>query len=260
MSTRQRFRALVPLRGFGPVSWACAVAAAVVLVLALAVLPVDADPTVPTPTPDGIVVAAGNVQAYVAPIETPTTTDGIDHRDLHLQIIPSPTPRLVRRPQPSPTAAATSTPQGPVLSDVQLIANRGFESRDAWYLEQGATIATGAAHRGEGFLLIDSTGGYADQRFAVEPGVTYRVAVWTRVSGIGASGARIGIRYEDGAYNLVSLLDPITIEANGQVWTKVVFTFTPPQGTARALITFWNPPGGTSLSIDDLSVRAYLED
>jgi hypothetical protein len=258
MPIRHRLRAAFPLGRPGPIAAACAVAAAVAVVLALTVLPADADPSGAAPTPTGIASPAPRAHVAGTPMTTATATAGSSSRALRLQTAPSPTPRVIRRPPPSPTVTPTATPHAPVLSDEQLVANRGFEAPDVWYLEPGATIATGDAHRGDRYLFIGSTGGYADQRFVVEAGVTYRVAAWARVSGPGASAARIGLRYDDAAYNTVAPVEPVAIAESEPTWRKVVFTFTPPDGVTRALITFWNPPGGAALSIDDVSIRAVI--
>jgi hypothetical protein len=253
---------MIPLSGLKPVASACAVAAAIAVALAFAVIPADADPTLPPPPSSDQAIAANSVAFVAAPKITATATMQPDRK---IQIGPSPTPRQIRRPLLSPTAAPTqtpipptATPDGPILSDVQLVANRGFESPGSWYLEQGASIATGNAHRGDGYLLLGSTGGYADQRFAVQPGVTYRVAMYVHVSAPATTRARIGVRYEDGAYTAVGLLDPIVVAVDEIGWQKVVFTFTAPDSAANALLTFWNPFGGASFAVDDVSIRPYL--
>lgn len=268
MSTRNRLRSLLPLlplNGIRPIASACVVAAAIVVVLAFAVLPADADPRV-TPVPNDGIATADNV-AFVAAEITATATAIPNHRERDILTGPSPTPRQVRRPLLDPTAvptrtataiAPTPTPSGPPLSDLQMVANRGFESPGTWYLEPGATIASGEAHRGEGYLLLASTGGYADQRFAVEPGVTYRVAMYVKVSAIGVSQARIGVRYENGAYASVGVQSPLVVAGDKPGWRKVVFTFTAPENAAHALLTFWNPFGGASLAVDDVSIRPFL--
>jgi hypothetical protein len=234
----------------------------IVAALAFAVLPADADPTM-TPTAQSDAVAAEQVAFVAAPAITATQTPSLA-RDLHLETGPSPTPRTIRRPDlipsPEPTATATPTPSGPPLTDVQMVANRGFESPGAWYLEQGATIATGDAHRGDGYLLLAATGGYADQRFTIEPGTTYRVAMYVRAGAGDATRARIGVRFEDGAYNAVGLLAPVVVESDTPGWRKVVFTFTPPQGATQALITFWNPFGASALAVDDISIRPFAKE
>lgn len=243
-----------------PLITACVGAAAIVVVLAYAVLPADADPKTSTPTPTGIALATNGLGNETAPEPTDTATAASRTvRDLTLDNIPTPTPRVIRRPKPSPTAEPTRSVKTVALADQELVANGEFEAFDSsWYLEQGAVVTTGDAHDGSSFLLIDTSGGYADQRVTVEVDVTYQVSIWAKVSDAGTEAPQIGVRYEDGRYNAVAAIDPIQITVNDRGWTNVAFTFTPPDGAARALISFWNPPGNGSLSIDDVSIRALV--
>jgi hypothetical protein len=231
----------------------------IVVVLAFVVLPADADPTPPTPTKPAIVRPTNDVaETALEPTDTPEPTRRAG-RNLALEILPTSTPRVIRRPDLDPTVTPTESVKTPTLADQELVANGDFEVVDSsWYLEPGAIVATGDAHGGNGLLFIETTGGYADQRVAIDAGVTYQVSVWARVSNDRAEAAEIGVRYEDNAYNAVPTIDPIQIQISDQSWTNVVVTFTPPDGASQALISFWNPPGNGSFSIDDVSVRAFI--
>lgn len=255
MATRGRSRRTT--LNLNPLALACLCAGAIVLALAFAVTSSGEDEE-GDPPPTAVALALLDAELDPSPSASPTPTP--PSRAFAVEPTPTSTPRVIKRPKLSPTPEPTATleptptvdPYGP-----ELVANGGFETTDGvWYVEQGANRATGDAHDGAAYLLIDAGGGYADQRIVVEAGVTYEVVVWVAV----AAGGRgeIGVRFEDARFASVAA-DPIQRTVSEPGWTSISFTFVAPAGAERALISFWNPGGG-ALAIDEVSVRSRTID
>jgi hypothetical protein len=222
------------------------------LALAIVVATSDNDGAPPPSAPTGQAIAAVDPQPEGT--STPTPSPTTVRRQITIKVEPTSTPRVIKRPKQSPTPKPSPTLEPTATSSPapNLVANGGFEAEGGgWYFEQGAQRAGGIAHEGERALLIDSAGGYADQRVPVEPGATYELTVWVRVATGG--GGEIGLRFEDARFNSIPVA-PIQTAISGSEWTRVTIPLTSPEGAERVVLSFWNP-GGAQIAVDDVTLR-----
>jgi hypothetical protein len=229
-----------------PVAAALVVAALVTTIVARAFPSTHAtDPTTAT--------TAATTTAAEPAAEPPTTTAAPAAAAPH----PTPTARAVRRPSPSPSPVPSPT-VGPTLSRDELVADGGFEDGLAdWYVESGVETVTGEAHRGAQAARLDATGGYADRRIAAEPGTTYRLSVWGKLSAAGDTGT-VGLIYRDDAGNRLSAQEPSPLAFAGTAFARRTLTFAPPADVATVQVYLWKQSGPAAFLVDDLSVRALL--
>lgn len=209
---------------------------------------------------------SGNA-AIAAPSSTPVvdaTSAAEPTPAVNLTMVPDESPEPESTPQPtatsSPTAEPTATKEPEViLSEIERIDNGDFElGGQGWYVEQGAQIVKGGGRSGPNALVIDQTGGYADQRVFFVPGTKYQLTAWGKLSERNGEIAEIGVAFWDADGNRMTDSEPTPRKIRRDTWTEISFHFKVPEEATSVSITFWKASGLTQFTVDDVSLRSIV--
>jgi hypothetical protein len=163
--------------------------------------------------------------------------------------------RGVRRSSPTPSPSPTV---GPAPEERNFVANGGFDDGlDGWYVEDDVGVAVAGGRSRGPAVRLGAGGGYVDGAIAIEPGRSYRLQAWGRVSVAGDSG-RVGILYLDAEGNRIESEEPRPIVYDELTLTRHSIKFTAPPAAAAARVYVWKPSGPAEFVVDDVSVREIV--
>src|SRR5690606_22589721 len=100
------------------------------------------------------------------------------------------------------------------------------DGEDGWYVEGGAGTVTQNAHSGTRALRLPASGGFADQQITFEPGTTYELSAWGRLS---ASGdvAQVGVTYRNEDGERLTDQEPQPLEFTETTYQQQTLVFQP---------------------------------
>lgn len=154
------------------------------------------------------------------------------------------------------TVIAIAAAPGKVLAAGEnLLTNPGFEAGDAaWEKWGNPVVATAEKHSGNRSLQVKRNTGGASQSVAVKAGKTYRIGVWVKFAGTGATGHTISMEYFGSQQGKESL------KFSGSTdWEYQQILFTPAAGVQYARVSFWNNTA-VDYFIDDAVIREYADE
>jgi len=149
---------------------------------------------------------------------------------------------------------ASPVPVGQDPSPTNLISNGGFEDDLAYWSVEGEGVPSGRdPYQGVVSLQVGFAGGYAGQRVAIQPGITYRLSVWGKVDAVGDAGY-VGVTFRNAASERLTEREPRPLAFTKRDYLQQSLEFRVDDSVAIVTLFVFKESGPAQFFVDEIVV------